>query len=972
MQVATQPLTNLFLRALYYNVQRLGLHIHPYLQKTIRPLSASQPSSCSLVLGYLQLLFWSRVNDRESVHPSALMSSIKEWMHLVFDPSPLGLAIAIILALSIPIFLHTVVFRASGLTTLPTILLIGPSGSGKTALLTLFERENKPATTHTSQAPLTAECSLPVDTVAASNKYRSVNDPTNQVHKKFLLVDTPGHGKLRHHAFQNVTNTSNLRGVIFVVDATTLGAGEEGLREAADYLHDLLIVMQKLMGEGKSSKAPKELPILIAANKMDLFTALPAALVKSSLEREITKVRVSRSKGLLDSGVGLGDEQDEEKDDWLGEMGSEDFKFSQMEEFDISVEVAGGNVLGADGASTESWWRWKIGALRYNIHEAEIAVGKIGRKPRVAMELRRLKMTTIDVESLEKEGEKKESGAQAVSRKKRKTRDGKRGKIEISEGKEVINLDGSSTEDETASETESEDGGPARKKLKSSTEPSTPSQAKKDLEKIRTFKVLKVDWYYDSVKAGKILPMDGYLVYEGRPVQEPAQDLISTNASPPSRGSDILARAVADAKSSPSTAYMKHGNARYHKPTKSVTRPTHLLHQTTSEHDDPEKFPPLPDYLTKLYSCERPTPLHSPNDEFINLLKKIKTARQLNSDAIGVRAYSTLIASIAAYPYKLTSPTEVLRLPGCDQKTALLFQQYQQTGTLAEVTDVENDARMKVLLDFYNIWGVGDHTAREFYSRGWRDRDDIIEYGWERLTRVQQIGVKYYDEFLTPIPAAEVEDIGAVVLKEANEIIPGYQMVIVGGHRRGKPFSGDVDIMLTHPDPEATLNFVPLITDRLEELGWVTNVLQHSLANSARGQAPVAYKSPRPSGSGFDTMDKALVVWRDIRYDKAKHEKNPNIHRRVDIIITPWKTAGCGILGWSGGTTFQRDLRRYVRKVKDWKFDSSGMRDRRDGEWLDLEGSVVGWGEGKLREKEMKVFEMCGLAWREPWERCTG
>jgi hypothetical protein len=137
-----------------------------------------------------------------------------------------------------------------------------------------------------------------------------------------------------------------------------LGAGEEGLREAADYLHDLLLVMQKLMGEGKSSKAPKELPILIAANKMDLFTALPAALVKSSLEREITKVRVSRSKGLLDSGVGLGAEQDEEKDDWLGEMGSEDFKFSQMEEFDISVEVAGGNVLGADGASTESWWRW--------------------------------------------------------------------------------------------------------------------------------------------------------------------------------------------------------------------------------------------------------------------------------------------------------------------------------------------------------------------------------------------------------------------------------------------------------------------------------------------------------------------------------------------------------------------------------------------------------------------------------------
>jgi signal recognition particle receptor subunit beta len=65
------------------------------------------------------------------------MSNVKDWAQALLNPSPLGLAIAILLALSIPIFLHTVVFRASGLTTLPSILLIGPSGSGKTSLLTL-------------------------------------------------------------------------------------------------------------------------------------------------------------------------------------------------------------------------------------------------------------------------------------------------------------------------------------------------------------------------------------------------------------------------------------------------------------------------------------------------------------------------------------------------------------------------------------------------------------------------------------------------------------------------------------------------------------------------------------------------------------------------------------------------------------------------------------------------------------------
>lgn len=192
-------------------------------------------------------------------------------------------------------------------------------------------------------------------TVAGTDKYRSVNDPINQTHKKFLLIDTPGHGKLRHHALENITNPQNLKGLIFLVDAASLSAGDEGLRHTADYLHDVLLLLQKRMSGAKAAKKLKEIPVLIAANKMDLFTALPAPLVKKSLEEEVAKVRISRSKGLLDSGIGM---DDDEKDDWLGEFGSKDFKFKQMEEFDISVDVIGGNVLGGRSATVEKWWSW--------------------------------------------------------------------------------------------------------------------------------------------------------------------------------------------------------------------------------------------------------------------------------------------------------------------------------------------------------------------------------------------------------------------------------------------------------------------------------------------------------------------------------------------------------------------------------------------------------------------------------------
>ncbi|CAD6441679.1 7d729867-6ab4-4547-91b6-f796cf908cf4-CDS [Sclerotinia trifoliorum] len=637
----------------------------------------------------------------------------------------------------------------------------------------------------------------------------------------------------------------------------------------------------------------------------------------------------------------------------------------------------------------------KFNALRYTVQEAQVGLTKIPTKARVEFELRKLKFTTVDVTNVEKNTENLEQvkpEVKQVAGKKRKAGNGKKKQVRKStlneNGYEVIEL--SSSEEDDGEEDNEE---VSRKKLKSAdgTSSAVPTASMYERETVKvqlgfkmpdalnvqnTFKVLNKDWYFDSVREGRLLPMDNYLIYEGQRIMEPPKILPS----------DILTRAAADLKSYPNPKYNHH--YRHQQSSKPLTRPTFLT-QTTSEHDDPEHYPPLPEYLKTQYSCERPTPLTSPNDDFLTQLQSIKLKRTLDGDRIGVRAYSTSIASIAAYPYVLTSPNEVIRLPGCDQKIANLFLQYQNTGTIDEVIEFQINPRMQVLRLFYNIWGAGDATARHFYDKnGWRDLDDIIEYGWDKLTRVQQIGVKYYDEFLLPIPRAEVEEISSTVLSEARKIDKGYQMVIVGGYRRGKENCGDVDLILTHPDEKFTFNFISGLTERLEELGWITNVLLESIRNLERGQHAVdlSRAEGERSRGGFDTLDKALVVWQDINFSQPSQPlpqpstsqttrpkiKNPNIHRRVDIIISPWKTAGAAIIGWSGGTTFQRDLRKYFKEKKNWRFDSSGIRDRRTGEWIDLEGCVEGSGEGKLREKEMAVFRGVGLEWREPWERCTG
>jgi DNA polymerase IV len=87
-----------------------------------------------------------------------------------------------------------------------------------------------------------------------------------------------------------------------------------------------------------------------------------------------------------------------------------------------------------------------------------------------------------------------------------------------------------------------------------------------------------------------------------------------------------------------------------------LRKPPALQRQTTSEHDAGLDQSQMPTYLLTTYSCQRPTRANPPNAAFIEELKKIRKIRILVGDKIGIRAYSSSIAAIAAYPSLLTTP----------------------------------------------------------------------------------------------------------------------------------------------------------------------------------------------------------------------------------------------------------------------------------------------------------------------------
>lgn len=162
-----------------------------------------------------------------------------------------------------------------------------------------------------------------------------------------------------------------------------------------------------------------------------------------------------------------------------------------------------------------------------------------------------------------------------------------------------------------------------------------------------TVKVVRLAWLQESLSRGKLLDYREYLVFEA--VRE-------SHKVPAATSAELMQRAREVAAASSQTSMPLHAPYGRHREGGHHNKAPSLLPRTTTDEHVMANLPQIPDYLKIKHSCQRPTLVHPPNEAFIDKLKEVRELRAMRGDHIGVRAYSTAIASLSAYPYKLQSP----------------------------------------------------------------------------------------------------------------------------------------------------------------------------------------------------------------------------------------------------------------------------------------------------------------------------
>ncbi|XP_053480803.1 DNA polymerase beta isoform X1 [Ictalurus furcatus] len=337
---------------------------------------------------------------------------------------------------------------------------------------------------------------------------------------------------------------------------------------------------------------------------------------------------------------------------------------------------------------------------------------------------------------------------------------------------------------------------------------------------------------------------------------------------------------------------------------------------------------------------KRKAPQETLNEGITDFLIELANyEKNVNRATHKYNAYRKAASVIAKYPNKIKSGNEAKKLDGVGAKIAEKIDEYLTTGKLRKLekvlsSHIRNDDTSSSINFLTRVTGIGPAAARKFYDEGVKTLDDLkkIEH---KLNHHQQIGLKYFEEFEKRIPRSEMEKMEALILQELGQLDPEYIGTICGSYRRGAESSGDIDILLTHPDFTSQSQKQPwllhAVLEHLESIGFVT-----------------------------DTLSKGDTKFMGVcQLQRGVKDEKDYDHRRIDIRLIPKDQYYCGVLYFTGSDIFNKNMRTHALE-KGFTLNEYTIRP------LGVTGVP---GEPLLVDSEKDIFDYIHMKYREPKER---
>lgn len=270
----------------------------------------------------------------------------------------------------------------------------------------------------------------------------------------------------------------------------------------------------------------------------------------------------------------------------------------------------------------------------------------------------------------------------------------------------------------------------------------------------------------------------------------------------------------------------------------------------------------------------------------------MRTSETKNQEVFKARAYAKVIRGIKAYPDPIKKLDDVKDIPGIGVKIRAKIEEIIKTNHLQAAEDVKESN--KFFEEVTQCYGVGPSKAKALAAKV-SSMEELRARAKELLNDKQQIGLRYYDEFLERIPREEMLKHNTYIKNVVQRIAgKGTYMHVVGSFRRGLPDSGDIDVLLCFPGEtqKRQIELFKGVIAAMQKSSYITDVL-------AAGD------------------HKCLGVCKLVRAKDGKH-------RRIDLLLTPESEYGYALLYFTGSQAFNIQC-RIKAKEKGYSLSEHGL-----------------------------------------------